>query len=254
MRSVYKDIAVVIPARLASVRLPRKVLADIGGIPMVIRVANAAAAANVGDVYIACDDDDVLDIVSRYTHRVIMTDRYIESGTDRVHSVAHRLHHENVYRNIINLQADLPTIDPTIIQEVAERLLEGDADIVTAVAQTTIAEAQNSNAVKAVLSDADRVVYFSRALCPWGEGELFHHIGIYGYTEDALRTFAKAPRTLLEKRESLEQLRALENGLKMFAVVVDSFPTSVDTQEDLDKVRAELSSSNSYSSSDSDGD
>jgi 3-deoxy-manno-octulosonate cytidylyltransferase (CMP-KDO synthetase) len=226
---------IIIPARLAATRLPRKVLKDIHGLPMVIQVANRAKEAEVGDVIIATEDQEVIDVANKYGFEAVLTDGGILSGTDRVYDAYKRLNRK--YDYVINLQGDMPFVAPETIKQVAELLTKNEADISTAAAVTTdVCEVQSNAVVKVALSYKMRAIYFSRTIpFPYGEGEFYKHVGIYGFTPDSLQRFVKLPQSPLEKRESLEQLRALEEGMTINVAVVNDFPISVDIPEDLAK-------------------
>lgn len=238
--------AIFIPARLASTRLPNKPLADIAGLPMIVQVLKRAEEADIGDVYVACAEQEIADAVKDHGGQAILTNPALPSGTDRIYAGLKQISQE--YTHIINLQGDLPTIDPQAIASTLPPLENNAVDISTLV--TVIEEEEeksNPNVVKAVLSFTDspnigRALYFTRSQAPYGDGPLYHHIGIYGFKTEALKNFVTLPQTSLEKREKLEQLRALESGMRIDAAIVDSVPFGVDTQEDLEKAREILSS------------
>ncbi|MDJ1305088.1 MAG: 3-deoxy-manno-octulosonate cytidylyltransferase [Candidatus Midichloria sp.] len=228
--------AIIIPVRLAALRLPNKPLADIGGLPMVIRVANQARASNAGDVFIAACGDDICNIGKNHDFEAIKTAPDLASGTDRVYAAFKELSRN--YDYIINLQGDLPLIDPQIISATRELLTQKDIEMVTAAVPITESNKKNDpNVVKAILTQNNQALYFTRVTAPFGPGKLYEHIGIYGYTPDSLEKFVKAQQTELEKRERLEQLRALEHGIKIHVTIVNSAPISVDTLEDLERAR-----------------
>ncbi|WHQ46879.1 MAG: 3-deoxy-manno-octulosonate cytidylyltransferase [Candidatus Midichloria sp.] len=228
--------AIIIPARLAAVRLPNKPLANIGDVPIVIRVANQAKSSNAGDVFIAACEDAVYNIAKKYNFEAIKTEPTLASGTDRVYAAFKDISRN--YKYIINLQGDLPLIDPQIISATKDLLAQQDIEIATAAVEITEHNKENDpNIVKAILTQSNQALYFTRATAPFGPGKLYEHIGIYGYTPESLEKFVKAPQTLLEKRERLEQLRALEHGIKIHVTIVDSAPISVDTPENLERAR-----------------
>ncbi len=237
---------VIIPARMDSTRLIRKVMVDINGKPMILRVWEQAGKAEVGTVIVACDDKEIYDTIHYSQGTAMMTKKTHLSGSDRVHEVANRFDPERRYEIIINLQGDMPLINPELIRKVIEPLKDPDCDIATIVHKiTNQKELKNQSVVKAVMSIAPdakigRAVYFSRNKVPSGDGDFYHHQGIYAYQRDALEEFVSLEQGHLEKREKLEQLRAIENGFRIDAVVVDDATLSVDTQEDLDKVRKEF--------------
>lgn len=238
---------ILIPARMASTRLPGKPLADIGGKPMIVHVAERAAAADCGPVAVATDDRDVFAAVSDFGHRAVMTKAEHPSGSDRIAEALAALDQEGAFDAVINVQGDLPTIDPADIRAALAPLEDPECDIATlGVEILEEAEKTNPNVVKIVgtpIGDALlRALYFTRATAPWGEGPLFHHVGLYAYRRAALNRFVSLPPGVLEGRERLEQLRALENGMTIHARVIDSVPLGVDTQPDLERAWAMLAS------------
>lgn len=233
---------IIIPARMASTRLPGKPLADIAGKPMIVHVMDRANEAGVGQAYVACCEQQVHDVVCSAGGKAIMTDPSHPSGTDRVFEAVQKLQSEHEY--ILNIQGDLPTLDPKLIRTVLAILQQNPAaDIATLASPVHTAEERiNPNIVKPVLAlpegkKVGRALYFSRSCVPYGEGDVYHHIGLYAYRRAALETFVTLPQSLLEKRESLEQLRALEHGMRIEVGVVDTVPLGVDTPSDLDIAR-----------------
>ncbi len=234
---------VLIPARLASTRLPNKPLADIHGVPMIVRVWRQAMAAGIGPVAVAAAEPEIVQAVEAAGGRAVLTDPALPSGSDRVFAALKMLDPEGRHDAVINLQGDLPAIDPQAIRAALAPLAVAGVDIATLA--TPIVEAHevaDPNVVKAVLSLADgattgRAVYFTRATAPSGDGPLWHHIGIYAYRRAALERFVGLPPSPLEKRERLEQLRALEAGMRIDAALVDTVPLGVDTPADLDRIR-----------------
>ncbi|WEX77598.1 3-deoxy-manno-octulosonate cytidylyltransferase [Sinorhizobium numidicum] len=237
---------VLIPARLASTRLPGKPLADICGLPMIVQVAKRAAEADVGRIVVAVDHRDVFEAVSDAGFEAIMTRVEHQSGSDRIHEALLKADPEGEVEIVINVQGDLPTIEPGPIRAALKPLENAATDIATlTVAITDEHEKTNPNVVKVVgspLSESRlRALYFTRATAPYGEGPLYHHIGLYAYRRKALETFVSLKPSVLEKRESLEQLRALEAGMRIDVEIVDSVPLGVDTPADLEKARRILS-------------
>lgn len=238
----YKDTIIVIPARFSSTRLPGKSLADINGVPMVVRVMNIAKKANICDVMVTTESQKVVDVVKSFGGEAVLTDENLQSGTDRVFQAMQKTNRN--YDYIINLQGDMPNIDSKIIETIADILHKrNDIDIATAVYKIQDQSwRQKNQCVKAVIAynDADnchRCLYFSRSDVPHGTGDAFAHLGIYGYKKESLQKFVNLPVSPLEKSEKLEQLRALENGMSIYATIVDSFPISVDVAEDLEMAR-----------------
>lgn len=239
---------ILIPARMASTRLPGKPLADIAGLPMIVQVARRAAESGAGEIAIATDSDEVARAVEALGFVAVMTAASHQSGSDRIFEALLKLDPDGRYQTIVNLQGDLPTIDPALIASTADVLEEGDADIATLgveIEDEDEAERTNPNVVKIVGSplapDRLRALYFTRATAPWGEGPLYHHIGIYAYRRAALERFVGLGPSPLETRERLEQLRALEAGMRIDVGLVRSVPLGVDTPEDLERARAMLS-------------
>lgn len=239
---------VIIPARMAATRLPGKPLADIGGAPMIVRALRQAEAAGVGPVAVAAGDPEIVDAVEAAGGRAVMTDPALPSGSDRVRAALNWLDPEGWHDVVINVQGDMPLLDPKAVSACAEVLARHDeADIATLVAMEADAtDRTNPDVVKAVLAlpegeRAGRALYFTRSTL-YGDGPVWRHIGIYGYRRDALTRFCAAPPSPLERREKLEQLRAMELGLSIFAAVVDAAPISVDNPADLEAARAAVSS------------
>jgi 3-deoxy-manno-octulosonate cytidylyltransferase (CMP-KDO synthetase) len=236
---------VLIPARLASTRLPDKPLADINGVPMIVRVWQRAMAADIGPVAVAAAEPEIVSAVEAAGGRAVLTDPALPSGSDRIHAALGLLDPDGRHDAVVNLQGDLPAIDPAALRTVLAALAPG-VDIATLAAE--IAEERertDPNVVKAVLAlppgaRCGRALYFTRATAPTGPGPLWHHIGIYAYRRAALARFVSLPPSPLELRERLEQLRALEAGMRIDAAIVDTIPHGVDTPADLERVRLML--------------
>lgn len=235
---------IVIPARMASTRLPGKPMADIAGLPMIVQVALRASESGAGQVAVATDSKEVADAVEKAGFTAIMTRADHQSGSDRIFEALGSIDPDGRYESIINLQGDLPTIAPEDIRAVAGPLDDPRVDIATlGVEIVNEAEKTNPNVVKIVGAPSDdepsrlRALYFTRATAPWGEGPLYHHVGIYAYRRAALERFVSLAPSVLEQRERLEQLRALEAGMRIDAQIVASVPLGVDTPEDLEKAR-----------------
>ena len=237
---------VIIPARLASTRLPGKPLADIGGRPMIVHVWRRAVEARVGPVVVACDDAAIADAAHAAGGRAVLTRTDHPSGSDRVFEALESVDADGRHDVVVNLQGDLPTVEPEIVADTLRPLDDAAVDIATlATPIVDAAEADDPSVVKAVLSvppdgRVGRALYFSRAAVPAGDGPRFHHIGIYAYRRTALERFVRLPPVGLETRERLEQLRALEHGMRIDAALVDTVPLGVDTPADLDRARALL--------------
>jgi len=237
---------IIVPARLASTRLPGKPLADILGKPMIVHVLDRAAEADCGPVLCAAAETEIASVVEAAGYGVQLTDPDHPSGSDRIWEALSRNDPEGIYDVIVNLQGDLPTLDPALVKAVVRPLADPDVDIATLVAEITEPEERdNPNVVKCVTafvpgSDHARALYFTRATAPTGDGPLWHHIGIYAYRREALQRFVGLPPGILEQREKLEQLRALEAGMRIEAVRVDTVPLGVDTPADLERARRML--------------
>lgn len=234
---------VLIPARMAASRLPGKPLADIGGVPMIVRVLRQAEAAGAGPVAVAAGDPEIVQAVEAAGGRAVLTDPDLPSGSDRILAALDVLDPGRERDVVINLQGDMPFVEPDIITACASLLAERpECDIATLVApEADLADRANPDVVKAVLSmsPGDRVgraLYFTRSTL-YGDQSVWRHVGIYGYRREALERFNAAPPSPLERREKLEQLRALELGLSIWAAVADAAPISVDTPADLAAAR-----------------
>jgi 3-deoxy-manno-octulosonate cytidylyltransferase (CMP-KDO synthetase) len=231
---------------MASTRLPGKPLADIAGAPMIVHVARRAAESGMGRVVVATDTAAVADAVVAHGFEAVMTRVDHQSGSDRIHEALAALDPAGKVETIINVQGDLPTIEPEAVVASAAPLADPQVDIATlGVEIVRDEEKTNPNVVKIVgspISDTRlRALYFTRATAPWGEGPLYHHIGLYAYRRAALERFVSMKPSPLETRERLEQLRAIEAGMRIDAEIVRSVPLGVDTPEDLERARALLS-------------
>ncbi|MBX4865275.1 3-deoxy-manno-octulosonate cytidylyltransferase [Rhizobium sophorae] len=239
-------VLVLIPARMASTRLPGKPLADICGLPMIVQVAMRAREAAIGRVVVAVDDTQVFDAVAAAGFEVVMTSTDHQSGSDRIFEALTKVDPDGKAKIIVNVQGDLPTIDPETVRA-ALRPLENEAvDIGTLTTEIDNEEDKTApHIVKIVGSPISaarlHALYFTRATAPYGQGPLYHHIGLYAYRRAALERFVSLGPSTLERRESLEQLRALEAGMRIDAEIVDTVPLGVDTPADLEKARRILS-------------
>jgi len=243
---MVRDVIILIPARLAATRLPGKPLADIAGKPMIVHVLARAQAARLGEVVVASDSEAVCVAVEKAGGRAVMTAAGHPSGSDRIFEALEHIDPERRNRIVVNVQGDLPTLDPADLHAALGPLADPAVDIATLAAEIRDpAERTNPNVVKVVGAPVDarrlRALYFTRATAPHGEGPLYHHIGLYAYRREALERFVKLAPSALEKRERLEQLRALEAGMRIDVALVDSVPLGVDTPEELEKARALLS-------------
>jgi 3-deoxy-manno-octulosonate cytidylyltransferase (CMP-KDO synthetase) len=233
---------VLIPARMASTRLPGKMLLDIAGLPMIVHVLRRAEAANIGRVAVATDTPEIAAAVESHGGEAVMTSADHLSGSDRIYEALGKLDPSGQTEIVINLQGDFPTILPDNIRDVLGPLSDPAVDIATLAAEIhTDEESANPNVVKMIGSPVSarrlRALYFSRATAPWGEGPRYHHVGLYAYRRKALERFVALPPSPLELQEKLEQLRALEAGMRIDVTIVDTVPRGVDTPEDLETTR-----------------
>ena len=245
-----EHVLVLVPARMASTRLPGKPMAPIGGVPMIVHVARRAAEAAVGPVAVATDSEDVAAAAREHGFTAVMTRADHPSGSDRVFEALQALDPDGRVEAVVNVQGDLPTVEPATVRAALLPLADPAVDLATlATTITDPRERDDPNVVKLVGTPAGaeeggserlRALYFTRATAPWGEGPLFHHIGLYAWRRRALARFVALPPSPLERRERLEQLRALENGMRVDAAVVDAVPLGVDTPADLERARAAL--------------
>ncbi len=240
-------ILIVIPARMKSTRLPGKPLADIHGKPMIAHVYERAVQAGLGPVVVACAEPEIADAISALNGTSILTDPDLPSGTDRVRAAADIFDPEKTFDVVINVQGDMPTLDPELIKITADLLAEhSDCDIATAAVYTeNPREIDDPNVVKAIITDTGRALYFTRASAPTGtdadgRSGVNHHVGLYAYRRDALDRFCELPPSPLETRERLEQLRALENDMRIYVAIIEAAPDGVDTIDDLERAKALL--------------
>lgn len=237
---------ILIPARLGSSRLPDKVLADIAGVPMIVQVWRRAKEAEVGRVVVAAAEPVIVAAIEAAGGEAVLTDPDHPSGSDRIYEALQKIDPTGNHDAIVNVQGDLPTIEPELIRAAILPLKEPAVDIATIGSVIAIDEERTDpNVVKAVAGVAPgenigRALYFTRATAPSGTGPLYHHIGIYAYRRSALERFVALPQGVLEQREKLEQLRALEAGMRIDLALVDTVPLGVDTPSDLVRARAML--------------
>jgi 3-deoxy-manno-octulosonate cytidylyltransferase (CMP-KDO synthetase) len=236
------DVLILIPARMASTRLPGKPLADIAGDPMIVHVLRRAEAAKLGPVVVATDEEIIATAVEKAGGRAIMTRGDHISGSDRIFEALGVVDPKRRARIVVNVQGDLPTLDPNALKAALTLMCDPAVDIATLAAEIRKDDERvNPNVVKVVGSPITpsrlRALYFTRATVPSGEGPLYHHIGLYAYRRDALERFVKLAPSPLEQRERLEQLRALEDGMRIDVAIVETLPLGVDTPEDLEAVR-----------------
>lgn len=237
---------VLIPARMASTRLPGKPLADICGLPMIVQVARRAREAAIGRIVVAVDHEDTYAAVANAGFDVVMTGKDHQSGSDRIYEALQAVDPDGRAEIVVNVQGDLPTIDPETIRASLRPLEDPAVDIATLTVEIRDEEEKTLPSVVKVIgspisSNRLRALYFTRATAPYGKGPLYHHIGLYAYRRAALEKFVSLGPSPLELRESLEQLRALEAGMRIDVEIVDTIPLGVDTPADLEKARRILS-------------
>jgi 3-deoxy-manno-octulosonate cytidylyltransferase (CMP-KDO synthetase) len=244
-RTAPKNPIIVIPARLAATRLPGKPLADIAGTPMIMHVWRRAVAAEIGPVVVACGDRAIADAVEAAGGRAVMTDPNHPTGSDRIHEAIGRIDPAGRHDAVINVQGDLPLLDPAAVRIAVAGLADPETDIATLAAiiedEAALADTSVNKVVAGFRDPAQpaRALYFSKAVVPWGEGPHYEHIGLYAYHREALEQFVGLPRGVLEQREHLEQLRALEAGMRISVSLIDParLGVQVDTPADLARAR-----------------
>jgi 3-deoxy-manno-octulosonate cytidylyltransferase (CMP-KDO synthetase) len=237
---------ILIPARMASTRLPNKPLADICGLPMIVQVLRRAEEAGIGRVVVAAAEQEVVDVVVAAGGEAVLTDPDLPSGSDRIYEALKAVDPDAEHDVILNVQGDLPTLDPAIIAVALKVLEKTPADISTLVTEIDDeSERANPDVPRAILAlppgaRVGKALYFTRGAAPYGQGPDYHHIGLYGYRREALARFVSLSPSPLEEREKLEQLRALEAGMRIDAALVDTVPLGVDTPADLERARLAL--------------
>ena len=245
-RAVPENPIILIPARLAARRLPGKPLADIAGAPMIVHVWRRAVAAEVGPVVVACGDRAIADAVEAAGGSAVMTDPQLPTGSDRIHQAIAYLDPDRSFDAVINVQGDLPLLDPAAVRVAFTGLTDPETDIATLAAvikdESLLADTSVNKVVAGFADPARpaRALYFSKAIVPWGNGPHYEHIGLYVYRREALERFVGLPRGVLEQREHLEQLRALEAGMRISVSLIeaDRLGVQVDTPADLARARA----------------
>lgn len=243
---------IVVPARLASTRLPNKMLSDIGGKPLIIRTLESILSSGYKDVIVACDSNKIANTVRQVGITAVITDPELKSGTDRVYAAYKIFDVNNKYKFVINIQGDMPFINPEFIKKVTDIVHTGNYGISTLATPINDDSYLIDSVVKPVVAfgyepditnkkirfgTTGTALYFSRSPVPFG-GPYFHHVGIYGFCSESLSKFVSLPQSPLEKMEKLEQLRALENEMTIGVGLIDSdSPISVDTHADLERAR-----------------
>lgn len=243
------SVIVLIPARMAATRLPGKPLADIHGTPMIVHVYRRAADAGIGRVAVATDDEGIAAAIRAAGGEAVMTGPHHLNGTSRINEALAQIDPDGIISTVINVQGDLPTIAPATIRAALAPLSDPAVDIATLAARIVREEERTNPAVVKVVGtpveeDRLRALYFTRATAPWGDGPLFHHIGLYAYRRPVLARYVALPPSPLELREKLEQLRAIENGMRIDVGIVEAVPVGVDTREELERARAMLAPGN----------
>ncbi len=240
------DVLILIPARMAATRLPGKPLADIAGLPMIVHVLRRAEAAAVGPAVVATDSPQIAAAVEKASGRAVMTAAGHASGSDRIFEALGKVDPRGRAAIIVNVQGDLPTLEPSTLVAAVRLLGDQAVDVGTPAAEITRVEERDNPAVVKVVGTPVapgrlRALYFTRATAPYGDGPLYHHIGLYAFRRAALERFVALPPSPLEKREKLEQLRAVEAGMRIDVAIVNAAPLGVDTPDDLARARAVLS-------------
>lgn len=245
----FENAVVLIPARMASTRLPGKPLADIAGKPMIVQVAMRAREAGAERIVVAVDDNKVYDAVKNAGFDVTMTRQDHQSGSDRIYEALQKADPYGNAEFVINVQGDLPTIEPETIRASMRPMENASTDIATLTVEIADEEEKTNPSIVKVIGSPIcenrlRALYFTRATAPFGQGPLYHHIGLYTYRRAALEKFVTLKPSVLELRESLEQLRALEAGMRIDAEIVNSVPLGVDTPAQLERARQILTQQN----------
>ena len=240
-----KQTITIIPSRFSSTRLPGKPLVEIAGKPMIVRVYEQAKNANLGKIVVATDDERILSVVQNHGGEAVITSKNHSSGTDRIYEALTKIDPDKKFDQILNLQGDIPLIESQAIQSCFKLLKDPVVDIATIATEFTDAEQRdNPNFVKAIGTQTDknrfRALYFTRALAPSGVGPHYLHIGLYAFRRNALEHFVSLPQSPLEIRENLEQLRAIEDGMRIDFSLIDSKPIDVNTQYDVDELQKVL--------------
>ena len=243
----FSDTIIIIPSRIGSSRLPRKPLVKIKGIPLIIHTYNCAKNSNLNvPIIVATDDKLIADVINDYGGLALMTSDNHTSGSDRIFEALEKFDPNQKYQNIIHLQGDLPNISGNLIKKLATVINNKSREIVTVVVKATPDEYNDQSVVKVAiafskeapnLNEIGKAIYFSRACIPFGERNIWHHIGIYAWKRKILKKFINLPASPLEKIEKLEQLRAIEAGLNIHTIVTSEHPIGVDTELDLKKVK-----------------
>lgn len=231
---MHSDVAIIIPSRLGSTRLENKPLKTIGSMSMIEHVLSQVQRTGLNNIFVATDSEEIAEKVINIGGQVIFTSPDCNSGTDRVYDALNKIANKNNIEYIINVQGDMPFVEPESIISIIASLKSGTYDIMTPVVKVDIETANSPSNVKVIVDHNDKALYFSRSLIPHGASEFLYHVGIYGFRKTALEKFINLPPSSLEISEKLEQLRALQNNMSIGVCYVDNIPISVDTQDDLD--------------------
>lgn len=235
--AIMPDTITIIPARMAAVRLPNKPMRRIAGVPMIVRVWRQAVKAHIGPVVVACDSEAIADAITAEGGEAVLTDPNLPSGSDRVAAALNEIDPKGKFESVINLQGDVPEVAPNLLQTLAAGMAKSDLPLLTLVAPLAESDIAQPQVVKVAIAwrgeAIGRALYFSRSPIPYGGADMWHHIGIYGWRRQALQQFISLPPSPLELSEKLEQLRAMEAGLPIGVIAVDSPPHGIDTADDL---------------------
>ena len=231
----YSDVVIIVPSRIGSTRLPKKALAKIGNKTLIEHVVLRIKSEFKGNLYVATDSEEIANLVKKSDAIAIMTDEDCQTGSDRVFQAFKTIPHNDKIKYVINIQGDMPFVDLHVVGQIITMLKTEDYDIVTSGVKVGKDVAQAESNVKIVVDKYGKALYFSRSMIPHGGEEFLHHVGIYGFKIEALEKFIKLERSKYEVCEKLEQLRALENGMKIGVCISSEIPISVDTREDLEK-------------------
>jgi 3-deoxy-manno-octulosonate cytidylyltransferase (CMP-KDO synthetase) len=232
---MYSDVAIIIPSRLDSVRLSKKPLQSIGELSLIEHVFKQVQLTGLKNIYVATDSEQIAKKVTTCGGQIIITNSECQSGTDRVYAAFQQIENNSDINYIVNVQGDMPFVEPESIIKVIETLKATDHDIMTPVARVSMEAVRGDSNVAVITDHNDKALYFSRSIIPHGAEEFLYHVGIYGFRREALNKFMSLPPSSLELSEKLEQLRALQNNMSIGVCYVDNIPISVDTQEDLNK-------------------
>ena len=234
---MHSDVAIIIPSRIGSTRLPRKALAKIGQYSLIEHVIMRLKGIASDNLYVATDSDEIAKLAHAAGAIAIMTDEDCPSGSDRVLQAFDKIKHPENIKYIINVQGDMPFVSSQLVNKIIEELKKNVCDIVTPAVKIDKNIAENNSNVKIVINSKNQAMYFSRSLIPHGGEEFLYHVGIYGFSRNALEKFVNLPQSQYENIEKLEQLRALENDMKIGVCMSDDIPISVDTPDDLEKAQ-----------------